>query len=103
MKATNIAYLESKVRSLITKLGPKLVVSTYSSGRLSFLEKLKEDVPSEAESYVPHESLSKELWGIRFRSPIMNAAGMFKNGECYEIVAKQGAGAYLEHVQNYQL
>ena len=25
----------------------------------------------------------------------MNAAGMFKNGECYEMVSKQGAGAYL--------
>ena len=25
----------------------------------------------------------------------MNAAGMFKNGECYEMVARQGAGAYL--------
>ena len=25
----------------------------------------------------------------------MNAAGMFKNGECYEMAARQGAGAYL--------
>lgn len=25
----------------------------------------------------------------------MNAAGMFKNGECYEMVAQQGAAAYL--------
>ncbi|MBK9250009.1 MAG: hypothetical protein IPM69_18365 [Ignavibacteria bacterium] len=32
---------------------------------------------------------------MRFRSPIFNAAGMFKNGDGYELVARQGAGAYL--------
>ena len=54
--------------------------------------KLKEE--SSCEHYI-NPNLSRELWGIKFRSPIMNAAGMFKNGECYEMVAKQGAGAYL--------
>ena len=35
------------------------------------------------------------MWGIEFRSPIFNAAGLFKNGEGYSLVAREGAGAYL--------
>lgn len=93
MKATAFANLEGKLRPLLTKLPVRNVVSRYSSGRLNFLAKLKEEVPYEF--YSPSINLSRELWGIKFRSPIMNAAGMFKNGECYQMVARQGAGAYL--------
>lgn len=93
MKATTLANLESKLRSLVTKLPPKIVVSIYSSGRIDFLAKLKKEVPSKI--YTPPNELSRELWGIHFRTPIMNSAGMFKNAECYEMVAMQGAGAYL--------
>lgn len=93
MRATTLANWESKLRPLITKLPPKIVVSKYSEGRLSFLSKFKEDVPSE--SYTPPKNFKRILWGITFRSFIMNAAGMFKNGECYEIIAKQGAASYL--------
>ena len=93
MRATTLASWERKLRPLVTRLPPQTVVSIYSSGRLNFLTKLKEEVPSE--SYAPPEDLNRELWGIRFRAPIMNSAGMFKNGECYEMVARQGAGAYL--------
>ena len=95
MKATTLANWESKFRSILTKFPPKIVISKYSQGRLDFLEKLKETVPSPSEIYIPPEELSRELWGINFRSPIMNAAGMFKNGECYQMVGGQGAGAYL--------
>jgi len=93
MKAAKLANWESKLRSLITRLSPQFVTSKYSSGRLDFLAKLKEDLPSE--TYVPPEEFSRRLWGISFRVPIMNSAGMFKNGEGYEMVARQGAGAYL--------
>ncbi len=93
MKATTLANLEGKLRSFLTKLPVRNVVSKYSSGRLNFLAKLKEEVPYEF--YSPSINLSRELWGIKFRSSIMNAAGMFKNGECYEMVVRQGAGAYL--------
>lgn len=68
-------------------------MSSYSRVRPYFLKKLKEEIPNE--SYSPPKNLSKVLWGIKFKSPIMNAAGMFKNGECYLMVANQGAGAYL--------
>ncbi len=93
MKATTLANWESKLRPLLTRFPPKTVVSRYSSGRLNFLAKLKDEIPQE--TYFPPEDLSRKLWGIRFRSPIMNAAGMFKNGECYEMVARQGAGGYI--------
>lgn len=93
MKATTLANWESKIRPLLTKLPPKTVVTKYSSGRLDFLAKLKEEVPTE--TYTPPENFSRVLWDIEFSSPIMNSGGMFKNAECYEMVAKQGAAAYL--------
>lgn len=93
IKAATLAKIERPLREFITFLPPKLAVSIYSRGRLTFLDKLKKEILYQR--YTPPENLSRILWGIKFRSPIMNAAGMFKNGECYEVVAKQGAAAYL--------
>ena len=93
MKASTLAHYERMVRPLLTVLHPRRVVNIYSSGRLKFLERLKEEKSYEV--YNPPESKAKTLWGIHFRSPIMNAAGMFKNGECYELMVRQGVGAYL--------
>src|SRR3989344_3365254 len=93
MRAVTLASLERELRPLLIKLPPKMAVSQYSQGRLRFLERLKEELPTE--SYFPSLELSRTFWGIKFRSPIMNAAGMFKNGECYKMIAMQGAGAYL--------
>ena len=92
MKADKLAKWEHKIRPLTTKLPPKTAVSLYSQGRLDFLEKLKEETPKTRP--IPKE-LERTLWGLTFRSPLMNAAGMFKNGECYDLVAAQGAGGYL--------
>ncbi len=93
MRAATLAGLERRIRPLAGKLPPKLAVSLYSSGRRYFQAEVEKDVPSE--SYAPPEDLARVLWGINFRTPIMNSAGMFKNGDCYEMVARQGAGAYL--------
>ncbi len=93
MKAATLASLERKFRPFVSLFSPQIMVERYSLGRLHFLERLKEEIPPRA--YSPPEELSRVLWGIRFRSPMMNAAGMFKNGDCYELAAKQGAGAYL--------
>jgi dihydroorotate dehydrogenase len=41
------------------------------------------------------EKWQRSLWGLKFRLPLMNSAGMFKNGEGYNIVANQGAGGYI--------
>lgn len=45
--------------------------------------------------YIPEDKLSIKMWGIDFRAPLANAAGMFKNGEGYDVVASLGAGAYI--------
>jgi len=93
MKAEQLARVERKIRPFMTRLPPSLVVPRYSKGRLDFLARLKEEIPTT--TYFPHQEWNRVLWGIRFRSPIFNAAGLFKNAECYELVARQGAGAYL--------
>ncbi len=94
MKATILANAEGIIRPLIIRmLSPKSTVKFYSRTRLNFLSILKEEMPSRF--YAPPKNLSRELWGIDFRSPLMNSAGMFKNGECYELSFAQGAGAYL--------
>jgi dihydroorotate dehydrogenase len=43
----------------------------------------------------------RTLWGIKFNLPLLNAAGMFKNGEGYNLVAKQGAGGYIGGTSTY--
>jgi len=93
MKPTTLAKADRILRPALTKLPPHMVVHFYSKGRLHFLKKLKDKIPEE--SFTPLKNLEKSLWGLKFRTPIMNAAGMFKNGECYEMVSRQGAGAYL--------
>ncbi len=93
MNATTLASLERRLRPILTRLSPAITVKLYSRGRLEFLKKLHEDTSSEV--YTPPADIHKILWGIHFRTPLMNAAGMFKNGECYKLVASQGAGAYL--------
>lgn len=87
MRAATLAKIEGWIRPIAVRiLSPKKAVSVYSKGRLDFLEKLNGNFS---------DKFGRTLWGIKFRSPIMNAAGMFKNGECYEIMFRQGAGAYL--------
>ncbi|MCH8903126.1 MAG: hypothetical protein IIA45_04345 [Bacteroidetes bacterium] len=93
MKATTLSRIERTLRPLIRKLPPRKIVSVYSRGRVKFMKAFENDFPEEP--YIPPESLARELWGLRFRTPIMNSAGMFKDGECPAIVEKQGAGAYL--------
>ena len=84
MKAYLLAKLEPLIHPIIALIPPKNIVSVYSAGRRRFLNEIKDQLPEE--TYTPPEELARTLWGIRFRSPIMNAAGMFKNGEWYETV-----------------
>ena len=93
LNASQLASLENKIRPLATQiLSPQHVVALYSSGRLVFLKKFYEERP---EAYKPPAELARTCWNICFRSPIFNAAGMFKNGEGYEMTAAQGAGAHV--------
>ncbi len=88
----SLAGFEARLRPLLTRLPPALAVAMYSAGRKRFLDAFVRRPPSS--TFAP-QGLERKLWGLSFRSPIANAAGMFKNGEGYRVVARQGAGAYL--------
>lgn len=93
MNPEHLAKLDRCVRNgLVRILPPKTVAGLYSRGRLGFLDKFIDSQISPVE--LPKQ-LSRVLWGIEFRSPLFNAAGMFKNGDGYPLVAAQGAGAFL--------
>lgn len=92
MSASLLARLDSIVRPLAVRLPAPLAVRLYAEGRRIFLSRLVRERP---QAWTPPETFRRVLWGIPFRSPLMNAAGMFKNGEGYEVTALQGAGAYL--------
>jgi dihydroorotate dehydrogenase len=87
-----LARLDSKLRPVAVRLPPGLAVRLYSAGRRSFLDALAAERPEPRE---PPRELSRTLWGLRFRSPLGNAAGMFKNGDGYEVSWRQGAGYWL--------
>ena len=92
-KIETLARLESSLRPYIIRvLSSKRAISLYSRKRLEFLDRLKQEKTIHR---VPPLKIERELWGIIFQSPIFNAAGMFKNGECYELVANKSAGTYL--------
>ncbi len=90
--ATTLAAWESKLRPLLTRLPPAVAVRLYSLGRRRFIGFLASRPPRR--SFAP-QGLERTLWGLSFRSPLLNAAGMFKNGEGYDLATCQGAGAYL--------
>lgn len=95
MKATTLARWERKIRPFVTHFFPlKYVVRKYSEGRLTFLERLEKEAPEIEPVDVP-AGLERVLWGVTFRSPIMNAAGIDKNGALYDMFARQGAGGYI--------
>ncbi len=87
-----IARWERRLRPLLTCLPPALAVRLYSSGRARFLAAFSRRCPVAVD--VP-EGLDRRLWGLLFRSPLTNAAGMFKNAEGYTLSYRQGAGGYL--------
>jgi len=91
LRSEILAAWEARLRPLLVRLPPPLAVRLYSWGRRRFLAAFER--PPSA-TFAP-EGLDRTLWGIRFRSPILNAAGVFKSGAGYAVVAAQGAGGYL--------
>lgn len=93
MRASTIARIDSVARPILSRaLPPSAVVKLYSAGRKYFLARFEAELP---EHYQPPAPLARTLWGIPFRTPVMNASGMFKNGQCYALACRQGAGAFL--------
>jgi dihydroorotate dehydrogenase len=92
MLSETIAKFDHLARPVLTRLSPVIATQAYSSGRNVFLSAFFAEQP-------PHirvaEELSRTLWDIEFRAPLLNAAGLFKNGEGYDLTYRQGAGGYL--------
>ncbi len=78
---------------LIRRLPNWLQIKIASSGRKLFMEHFLIHQPTI--NYTPPKEHGTTLWGINFRSPLGNSAGMFKNGEGYDFMAQIGAGFYL--------
>lgn len=77
----------------IQKLPLDWQVKLMSYGRMKFMKDLCDYIPKA--QFIPHNDYAVNAWGLKFRSPLMNSAGMFKNGEAYDAVAKLGAGGYI--------
>jgi len=93
MKPSIIIALDTLTRPLTRIMPSGVVVSIDSKGRSLFLGNFVKEKPV-AKIEVPL-GIERVLWGMRFRSPIMNAAGMFKDAECYKLMDSQGSGGYL--------
>jgi len=88
-----IAKIEGRLRPIITKIRPTLLVRIYSNSRRIFIRNLVKELPAKP-IHIP-ETERLKLWDMEFGCGLFNAAGMFKYGEGYELCVSQGAGAYL--------
>ncbi|MFN7094419.1 MAG: hypothetical protein ACK4M7_03555 [Burkholderiales bacterium] len=94
-----IAKLIHKSQWLINLLPNKLYTQLYSSGRRYFMQQFyQQHLPAK---FTPPPKWQRSLWGLTFQSPLMNSAGMFKNGEAYDLVMAQGAGGYVGGTSTY--
>ncbi len=87
------AKFDSFARNKLKFLPPHLFINLYSNGRKEFLYYLSKSTPNKP--IILDNSVKTKLWDIEFNCPLFNSAGMFKTGEGYELVYRQGAGAYL--------
>lgn len=87
-----IARTDRALRPVMTRLPGHAATRIYSRGRELFLRRFVRERP--ATPAIPAE-FGVDAWGLHFRVPLFNAAGIFKNGDGYEVCAMQGAGAYL--------
>lgn len=94
-----IAKLVKQNSWLINHLPPKLAIRLYSAGRIRFMQEYYQQ--KTLHKFIPDKKWQRTLWGLTFQAPIMNSAGMFKNGEGYDIVAASGAGGYVGGTSTY--
>ena len=88
-----MAKADKGIRKAVVKFHPHFAAFAYSGGRKFFLKRLAESTFEPVNfNYDAHK---KTLWNLNFGNPLMNAAGMFKNGEGYDLCVNQAAGAYL--------
>jgi dihydroorotate dehydrogenase len=89
VKATLISRLDHRVRPWLAKsLPPQWFITAYSEGRTPYLKFLSEEnIPAVVAPQRP-----VELWGLRFRNDISNAAGFDKDGTLLHFNHAIGAG-----------
>ncbi len=87
-----LARIDTPLRKFIVSRMPYFACLIYSFARKKFLDRLTQETPRR--TILPSE-LGLKLWDIKFASPLFNAAGMFKEGEGYELAYRQGAGSFL--------
>lgn len=87
-----LAKIDKSLRNYLVENFPFVSCFLYSYGRKFFLNKLISERPKQVE--LPTE-LRTTLWSIQFKSPLFNAAGMFKSGDGYPLACLQSAGAFL--------
>ncbi len=90
--ATLLSRIDHVCRPLLTSLPPRLFTHLYSSTRPWFSSLAAHD--SVHHEHIPNH-LQVQIRNLTFRSPIGNAAGMYKQAEGYERAYAQGAGFYL--------
>ena len=88
-----LARLDSKIRPLLTILPSDLFASLYSSTSRWYADLASKD--THLQPIVVPSGLSRTISGLTFRSPICNAAGMYKYAEGYHKSYLLGAGAFL--------
>ena len=89
-----IARAEHWLRPILHRLPPRVAIGLFSRGRTAFASWFGTHRVAGSESIAPfHRPVT--AWGMQFNMPLWNAAGMFKKGEGYDVVARQGAGAYV--------
>ncbi|ROL57641.1 hypothetical protein D9V84_02660 [Bacteroidetes/Chlorobi group bacterium Naka2016] len=87
-----LAKIDIPIRKFLVHNYPYASCFVYSYARKFFLNRLVNEKPEQIQ--LPSE-LKRTFWGIEFRSPLFNAAGMFKSGKGYELACRQSAGAFL--------
>ncbi len=92
MIAEKIALIEKEFRPSLTRFLGQYSIYYFSFARKIFLEILQNDTLPE---YHHPKILERSLWGIKFRSPLMNAAGMFKSGKGYYFACSFGLGGFI--------
>lgn len=81
-----------------------LIVLFVSKTRSIFIRYLinNQDIKSNITNYLL-DFKPRFLWGIKFNNPLMNAAGLFKNGEGYTLICNQGFGGYMGGTSTYNI
>lgn len=95
-----MAKTDKVLRPLLNSISPAFSVKVYSAGRKIFIKLLSNESIDGRVALYPE--LRRNLWNIEFSAPLFNAAGMFKQGEGYNTVCRQGAGAYLCGTSTFQ-